>query len=88
VDRTAAAADITSAFCERTGVTSGAPPRRNLWMDAFAVCNCIALHGRMGSGQWFESARTLIRQVHRVLGTVLQTDRPPCYRSRSALIFV
>ena len=36
------ATGLMEAFAHRTGITSGEPPRRYLWTDAFAVCNCIA----------------------------------------------
>jgi hypothetical protein len=62
------AAGIMEAFCERTGVTSGSAPRRYLWTDAFAVCNCIALHEQTGDAQWLERAVRLVDQVHHVLG--------------------
>jgi hypothetical protein len=59
---------VMDAFAERTGLTSAAPPRRYLWTDAFAVCNCLALHRATGSGAWLQRAGALIEQVHHVLG--------------------
>src|ERR687898_804749 len=61
-------ADIMSAFGARTGLTSGAAPRRYLWTDAFAVCNYLSLYQHTGAGVWLEHARALIAQVHHVLG--------------------
>ncbi len=68
MDRVEAAAGIMTAFGERTGLTTAAPPRRYLWTDAFAVCNYLALHRRTGAERWLQAARALIEQVHRVLG--------------------
>lgn len=67
-DRTAFAEQIMDAFCERTGVTTSVPPRRYLWTDAFAVCNCLTLHRHTHAPHWQERARQLIDQVHQVLG--------------------
>jgi hypothetical protein len=55
-------------FAESTGLTGNAPPRRYLWTDAFAVCNLLGLHRRTGSDGYLQLARTLVDQVHRVLG--------------------
>ncbi len=68
MDRVVTAAGLMTAFGERTGLTSGAPPRRYLWTDAFAVCNYLGLHRRTGAGRWRDDARALIDQVHRTLG--------------------
>ncbi len=68
MERVEVAAGLMTAFGERTGVTTGAAPRRYLWTDAFAVCNYLALHRHTGDPAWLEQARTLIQQVHHVLG--------------------
>ena len=59
---------IMTRFLEETGVSTATPPRRYLWTDAFAVCNCLALHRHTGDDTWLESARELVDQVHDVLG--------------------
>jgi hypothetical protein len=66
--RTERAIELMMAFAERTGVTSGRPPRRYLWTDAFAVCNFLGLASVTGEGRFAELALRLVEQVHRVLG--------------------
>lgn len=66
--RTAQAAQLMSAFAQRTGISGHSPPRRYLWTDAHAVCNFLALHASQQSGQWLPLAVTLVDQVHEVLG--------------------
>ena len=66
--RLTTAAQLMDGFAARTGLTSDAPPRRYLWTDAFAVCNCLGLHRRTGAARWLECAGALIEQVHHVLG--------------------
>ncbi len=63
-----AAGGLMRAFAERTGLSSGLPPRRYLWTDAFAVCNFLALARATGDGRWAELALKLLDQVHHVLG--------------------
>jgi hypothetical protein len=63
-----AAGGIMREFARDTGLTSDAPPRRYLWTDAFAVCNCLGLYEATGDGTWRELAVAVIDQVHRVLG--------------------
>jgi hypothetical protein len=60
--------DLMWEFAARTGLVGGAPPRRYLWTDAFAVCNFLGLHRRRGEGRDLDSALRLVGQVHRVLG--------------------
>jgi hypothetical protein len=67
-DRSEVAALIMDDFVRETGVTSTVPPRRYLWTDAFAVCNCLTLRARTGESRWLELALLLVDQVHRVLG--------------------
>jgi hypothetical protein len=55
-------------FGSSTGLTSGAPPRRYLWTDAFAVCNYLGLWLAEGEDRDLERALELVAQVHRVLG--------------------
>lgn len=61
-------ARLLTAFASSTGVTSGRPPRRYLWTDAYAVCGFLGLYRSTGDGRHLETAHTLVDQVHRVLG--------------------
>lgn len=65
---------IMDAFAERTGLTSDRAPRRYLWTDAFAVCNYLGLRGETGDERFLDLARSLVRQVHRVLGRHREDD--------------
>lgn len=58
---------LLDAFARRTGLDGGAPPRRYLWTDAFAVCTWLGL-GRAGQTAHTERALRLVDQVHHVLG--------------------
>ena len=60
-DEQALAGALMRAFAERTGLAGGAPARRYLWTDAFAVCNFLGL------GETALATR-LVDQVHAVLG--------------------
>ena len=62
------AAALMLAFAERTGLVGDAPPRRYLWTDAFAVCNCIALAAGDRASSFGALAVRLVAQVHEVLG--------------------
>ena len=62
------AATLMSDFAERTGLTSGQPPRRYLWTDAFAVCNLLGLARIQGDAALETLALKLVDQVHHVLG--------------------
>jgi hypothetical protein len=73
--RTAQAVELMTRFAERTGVTTGRPPRRYLWTDAFAVCNFLELARVTGDGGYRELALRLVEQVHRVLGRHRPDDR-------------
>ena len=55
-------------FADRTGLTSGRPPRRYLWTDAFAVCSFLGLERAIGDGRHLELAIRLVDQVHHTLG--------------------
>ena len=63
-----AAAGLMAGFARRTGVDAGAPPRRYLWTDAFAVCNFLELHRLTGQSVHSERAVRLVEQVHHTLG--------------------
>ena len=62
------AAALMQAFAVRTGLDGNATPRRYLWTDAFAVCNCIALAAGERSSPSATLATRLVAQVHAVLG--------------------
>jgi len=61
-------AALMQAFAERTGLIGDAAPRRYLWTDAFAVCNCIALAGGDAASPYAALATRLVEHVHQVLG--------------------
>lgn len=67
-ERQAIAAEILDDFALSTGLTSGAPRRRYLWTDAFAVTTWAGLHEWSGEPRFLELARALVEQVHQVLG--------------------
>ena len=69
--------EIMLHFAKVTGVESGSNPRRYLWTDAFAVCNCLELYRQTGEERWREMALRLVDQVHHVLGR----HRPDSYRT-------
>lgn len=64
------AQEIMTAFAHRTGLSSsgGKQPKRYLWTDAFAVCNCLFLYETTGEDRYRDWALKLIAQVHEVLG--------------------
>jgi hypothetical protein len=62
------AASLMAAFADRTGLTSGAPERRYLWTDAFAVCSLLELARRTGDRDHTGLALLLADRVHHVLG--------------------
>jgi len=66
--RLALARALMDRFALETGVTGAAAPRRYLWTDAFAVCNFLGLHRLGGDGRDLDLARSLVDQVHAVLG--------------------
>ncbi len=64
-------------FLDRTGVTSDATGDRYLWTDAFALLNLLALHDLLPDADYLSAARTLVNEVHDVLGR----HRPDADRS-------
>jgi hypothetical protein len=67
-ERIIEAAQLMSAFAERTGLQSGGRQRRYLWTDAFAVGNFLGLAGATGQQSWAELALRLVDGVHQQLG--------------------
>jgi hypothetical protein len=65
---TAQAAELMLAFAERTGLTGARAADRYLWTDAFAVCNFLELARSSGEDRFACLARSLVEQVHHVLG--------------------
>jgi hypothetical protein len=59
---------LMDEFAVDTGLEGGAPPRRYLWTDAFAVCNFLGLHRESGERRDLDLALRLVDQVHHVLG--------------------
>lgn len=59
---------LMEEFAVATGLSGNGPPRRYLWTDAFAVCNFLGLFRQTGEVRFLEFARTLVDQVHHVLG--------------------
>ncbi|MGD2055503.1 MAG: hypothetical protein PVJ15_01755 [Gammaproteobacteria bacterium] len=72
--RTEEAIELMTRFAERTGLSSGRPPQRYLWTDAFAVCNFLGLAQTTGKQQYRQLALQLIDQVHRTLGRYREDD--------------
>ncbi len=66
--RIESAVELMSRFAEETGLTSGRPPRRYLWTDAFATCNFLGLHRTTGERRWADLALQLVDRVHHTLG--------------------
>lgn len=64
----ATATKIMLGFADRTGLSFDKPAVRYLWTDAFAVCNLLGLARASGDRRLLELARSLIEQVHWVLG--------------------
>jgi hypothetical protein len=63
-----------AGFADRTGLTSGRPPVRYLWTDAFAVCNFLDLARLTGEPGHVRTALRLVDQVHHVLGRFRSDD--------------
>jgi hypothetical protein len=56
-------------FAGRTGLlSSGSPPVRYLWTDAYAVCNFLGLFVEHADEEALQLARRLVDQTHHVLG--------------------
>ncbi len=68
------AIDLMEAFADRTGLSSGRPPHRYLWTDAFAVCNFLELARLTDETRYLDLALQLVDQVHRVLGRFAEED--------------
>ena len=66
---------LMNNFALRTGISSGQPPRRYLWTDAFAVCNYLGLARSSGNQDFMERALQLVDQVHQTLGRHREDDR-------------
>jgi hypothetical protein len=62
------AQSLMDEFAVATGILGPAAPRRYLWTDAFAVCNCLGLARQTGDARYLKLARDLVDQVHHVLG--------------------
>ena len=62
--------EIMKEFAGNTGLLAegGAPVRRYLWTDAFAVCNYLALYRQRGGKEYLHLALNLVDQVHEILG--------------------
>jgi hypothetical protein len=61
--------EIMMEFGDKTGLTtSGNPPRRYLWTDAFAVCNFLELYRLTGDEEYRSLSLRLVDQVHDILG--------------------
>ena len=65
---------LMNRFAQRTGLSSGQPPRRYLWTDAFAVCNYLGLARSSGNPDFTERALQLVNQVHHTLGRHRDAD--------------
>ncbi|RMG36845.1 MAG: hypothetical protein D6720_04280 [Gammaproteobacteria bacterium] len=73
-DTLTTAAELMQDFVVRTDIAGEGPPRRYLWTDAFAVCNCLGLARDTGDPAWEDLALRLIDQVHQVLGRYREDD--------------
>jgi hypothetical protein len=61
--------EIMLEFADSTGLSSsGRPPRRYLWTDAFAVCNFLELFCLTHDASYRDLALRLVYQVHHTLG--------------------
>lgn len=63
-----AAENLMSDYAARTGLGSAATSARYLWTDAFALLNALELYRETGAAPWRDLAKTLIADVHDVLG--------------------
>lgn len=62
------------SFARSSGIVGDLRPRRYLWTDAFAVCNCLGLADATGEDRYRALALRLVDQVHRVLGRHRRDD--------------
>jgi hypothetical protein len=61
--------ELMQDYARLTGLDPpGAPPRRYLWTDAFAVCNYLELFQKTHNVTYRELALRLVDQVHHILG--------------------
>jgi hypothetical protein len=67
---------IMRDFARLTGLEpDGAPIKRYLWTDAFAVCNFLGLFDLEGDKRCLDLGLSLVDQVHRTLGRHRPDDR-------------
>lgn len=75
MQETAICLEIMSDYARTTGLTDrSSAPRRYLWTDAFAVCNFLQLYRLTGREAHLDNARSLVDQVHFVLGRYADND--------------
>ena len=55
-------------FANSTGLTGKETPRRYLWTDAFAICNCLELYRQTSSERYRHLSLGLVERVHHTLG--------------------
>ncbi len=79
---------LMDAFAARTGLEGDAPPRRDLWTDAFGVENELALATRTRDPRHLARATTLIDQVERTLGSSSADRGRTTRRARAGLRLV
>jgi hypothetical protein len=65
---------LMEEFAIATGVVGDNEPRRYLWTDAFAVCNYLDLFQQTGEDRFLKLARSLVDQVHHILGRHRKDD--------------
>lgn len=68
------ARSLMDEFCQATGLTGSAAPRRYLWTDACAVCNLLGLARDTRDNHYMDLARTLVDHVHYILGRHREDD--------------
>jgi hypothetical protein len=69
------ARSIMRDFARSTGLSdTSRKPRRYLWTDAFAVCNFLELYRHTSDGTYLQLARSLVDQVHSILGRYSDED--------------
>ncbi len=59
---------LMNGYAARTGLNTGQSQRRDLWTDAFAVCNYLGLARATGDANYSDLALRLVDQVHHTLG--------------------
>ncbi len=73
--QSALAGELLEELASSTGLEPGAPPRRYLWTDAFAVCGFLSLHRERGERRFLNLALRLVDQAHHTLGRHRPDDR-------------